>query len=163
MQTTSKSFLTNLRIIYFALIGTMALFALVSFYLTVSGSVEVNADAKFVLMMRYVLFAVTPAAIGVGYVAFKQILSGATRLPSLKEKLMRYQVAVLVRSASLEIPGLFASVITLITGELSFLLFTSIILMLFLMLIPGVGAIVQDLALSRKESAVLENPDSILK
>ena len=153
MQTTSKSFLTTLRIIYFAL---------VSFFLTVSGNVEVNTDAEFVLMMRYVLFAVTPVAIGAGYFAFKHTLTSASSLTSLKEKLLRYQVAVFMRSASLEIPGMLAAVITLITGELSFLLFTSVILMLFLMLIPGVGTIVQDLTLSRKESAILENPDSIL-
>ena len=162
MHTTSKSYLSTLRIIYLALVASMTLFGVVSFFLTVTDSIEVNADADFVLMMRYILFAVTPAALGGGYFVFKNTLSGAVGLPSLKEKLMKYQVAVLVRSASLEIPGLLAAVAALITGELSFLLFTAIIIVLFIMLLPGINTIVQDLNLSRKETFILEKPDSIL-
>lgn len=163
MNQTSKSYLNTLRIIYFAMMASMILFGLVSFFLISTLIIVRNPDPDIALILRYVLFAVTPVSLSIGYFIFKQYLASTSQITSLKARLFRYQIAVLIRSACLEIPGMLGAACAFITGELSFLLFTAIMIMMFLMLMPGVGAIVQDLGLSQQEKATLENPDSILQ
>lgn len=163
MNQTSKSYLLMLRIIYLAMMGSMTIFAIVTFIIVSSQDNTVNQNPDLTLTMRYILFAVTPIALGIGYFVFKRLISSSIQITSLKSKLFRYQQAVLIRSALLEIPGMVGAAATFITGDLSFLLFTAIMIMMFLMLMPGVGAIVQDLGLSQQEKAILENPDSILQ
>ncbi|MCU0367409.1 MAG: hypothetical protein MUF39_01115 [Cyclobacteriaceae bacterium] len=162
MHLTSKSYLTSLKIIYMAMVSTMTLFTVITLLLVVTESIHVETDEKFATLMRYILIALVPVGIGAGYFVFKQSISTALTLPTLKEKLLRYQVAVLMRAACMEIPGLFAAVATLITGDLSFLLFAALIIVLFLILLPAIGAIVQDLNLSQHEKAILENPNATL-
>ena len=160
MNPTSKSVLTALNMIYFSLIMMMTLFGAVVFFLSISG--EMTQDPEFALILRYLLFALLPIGVGAGYFVFKQRLNTIQSTLSLSEKLMKYQTAVLIRSGCFEMPGLFGSVATLITGDLSFLLFTAIVIVLFLLLRPTVYTITTDLNLSQKERAILENPLSQL-
>ena len=74
---------------------------------------------------------------------------------------MKYQTAVLIRSACFEMPGLVAAVSALITGDNSFLLFTAIVIVLFLLVRPSVYTITSDLNLSQGERNLLENPSSL--
>lgn len=160
MNPTSKSVLTALNMIYFSLIMMMTLFGAVVFFLTLSGTM--TQDPELALMLRYVLFALLPIGLGAGYFIFKQWMNAISPALSLREKLMKYQTAVLIRSGCFEMPGLFGAVATLITGDLSFLLFTAIVIVLFLLLRPTIYTITTDMNLSQKERAILENPSSPL-
>ncbi len=160
MNPTSKSVLTSLNMIYFSLIMMMTLFGAVVFFLTTSG--DITQDPELALILRYVLFALLPIGVGAGYFIFKQWMNTISPALSLREKLMKYQTAVLIRSGCFEMPGLFGAVATLITGDLSFLLFTAIVIILFLLLRPTLYTITTDMNLSQKERAILENPSSPL-
>jgi hypothetical protein len=160
MNPTSKSVLTVLNMIYVSLIMMMTLFGAVVFFITLSG--DMAQDPELALMLRYVIFALLPMGMGAGYFIFKQWMNTISPTLSLREKLMKYQTAVLIRSGCFEMPGLFGAVATLITGDLSFLLFTAIILVLFILLRPTVYSITTDMNLSQKERAILENPSSPL-
>ena len=160
MNPTSKSVLTSLNMIYFSLIMMMTLFGAVVFFLTTSG--DITQDPELALILRYVLFALLPIGVGAGYFIFKQWMNTIGTALSLREKLMKYQTAVLIRSGCFEMPGLFGAVATLITGDLSFLLFTAIVIVLFLLLRPTLYTITTDMNLSQKERATLENPSSLL-
>ncbi|MBA4057310.1 MAG: hypothetical protein C0490_21530, partial [Marivirga sp.] len=70
--------------------------------------------------------------------------------------------AILIRSAILEFPGLFASVICILTGSLLPMMGVAVILIIFFLLRPSIRGITQDLNLSNQEKATLENPSSIL-
>jgi hypothetical protein len=160
MNPTSKSVLTGLNMIYFSLISMMGLFALVVLYITTSG--DITSDPEMTLLLRYVLFALLPIGLGVGYFVFKQLMQAIKPTLSLREKLMKYQTAVLIRSGCFEMPGLFGAVAALITGDLSFLLFTAIVIVLFWLLRPTIYTITTDMGLSQRERNILENPSSLL-
>ena len=160
MNPTSKSVLTGLNMIYFSLITMMGLFALVVLYITASG--DITPDPDMTLLLRYVLFALLPIGLGAGYFIFKQWMLAIKTTLSLREKLMKYQTAVLIRSGCFEMPGLFGAVAAMITGDISFLLFTAIVIVLFLMLRPTIYTITTDMSLSQKERNILENPSSPL-
>ena len=160
MNPTSKSVVSALNMIYFSLIMMMTLFGAVVFFLTTSG--DITQDPELALILRYVLFVLLPIGVGAGYFIFKQWMNTISTALSLREKLMKYQTAVLIRSGCFEMPGLFGAVATLITGDLSFLLFTAIVIILFLLLRPTLYTITTDMNLSQKERAILENPSSPL-
>lgn len=160
MNPTSKSVLTALNMIYFSLITMMGLFALVVLYITASG--DITPDPELTLIFRYVLFALLPIGLGAGYYIFKQWMQAITPTLSLREKLVKYQTAILIRSGCFEMPGLFGAVAALITGDISFLLFTAIVIVLFLLLRPSIYTITTDMNLTQRERTMLENPTSPL-
>jgi membrane protein implicated in regulation of membrane protease activity len=75
---------------------------------------------------------------------------------------VKYQTAILIRSGCFEMPGLFGAVAALITGDISFLLFTAIVIVLFLLLRPSIYTITTDMNLTQRERTLLENPTSPL-
>lgn len=160
--TTSKSFLTSLNIIYFALVFAMASFGVVVLFLNYSGNVTAEVDVEFALILRYILIALLPVSLGAGYFLFKQLTSSIDTSLSLKEKLFKYQTAVLIRSASFEFAGMLGCVCALITADSSFLLFTGIIIVMFFLFRPTVYSITTDLNLSQTDRLILENPQSPL-
>lgn len=162
MATTTKSLLTGLNIIYFSLVFIMTAFGLIVLYLNYSGGIEAEVDAEFATMLRYLLIALLPTSLGAGYFIFKKITSSiATSLP-LKDKLFKYQNALLIRSACFEFAGMLGCVFALITADNSFLLFTGIIIAMFFLFRPTVYSITTDLTLSQTDRLVLENPQSPL-
>jgi hypothetical protein len=140
----------------------MASFGLIVLYLNYTGSLVTEADPDLALLLRYVLFALLPIGIGMGYFIFKQTLAPINASMTLKEKLFKYQTALLIRSACFELPGLMGSVAALITGDNSFLLFTAIVVVLFLLVRPTLYTLTSDLNLSASERSILENPSAPL-
>jgi hypothetical protein len=159
---TSKSTLTAMNMIYFSLVSIMTFFGLIVLLLNYTGGINTGMDKDFALMLRYILFALLPGGMAAGYFIFKQSLASVNQNLSLKDKLVKYQTALLIRSACLELPGLFGAVAALITGDNSFLLFTAIIIVLFFLFRPTVYSITNDLNLSQGERTILENPQSPL-
>jgi hypothetical protein len=160
MQATSKTLLTGLNLIYFSLVFVMTTFGLIVLYLNYTGGMEVEVDVEFAHMLRYILIALLPVSLGAGYFIFKQITSSIQSSLSLKEKLIKYQTAVLIRSACFEFAGMLGGVFALITTDNSFLLFTGIIIAMFFLFRPTVYSITTDLNLSQSDRLILENPQS---
>ncbi len=157
---TSKSLLTGLNLIYFSLVFVMTTFGLIVLYLNYTGGMEVEVDVEFAHMLRYILIALLPVSLGAGYFIFKKITSSIQSSLSLKEKLIKYQTAVLIRSACFEFAGMLGCVFALITTDNSFLLFTGIIIAMFFLFRPTIYSITTDLNLSQSDRLILENPQS---
>jgi len=155
---TSKTVLTALTMIYFSLVMVVTAFGLVVLFLNYSGGISGNKDVEFAQLFRYVLFAVLPLGLMTGYFVFKRTIATISSTASLKEKLMKYQQALLFRSACFELPGLLGSVAALLTGDNSFLLFTALVVIMFFLVRPTVYSITTDLTLSSQERDNLENP-----
>jgi len=130
-----------------------AVFVYVRIY---TGQEMAPVDAAFESLLRMVVIATVPVGMSISYVAFKAVLKGITKELSLAEKLQRYQGAVLIRAAGLEMPGMFAAVVAFITSNVSFLLFTAVIVVLFLLFRPSINAITNDLQLTTLERSELE-------
>lgn len=127
-------------------------------YVWISTSQEIIAvDAGFESLLRIITIATVPAGLGIGYMGFKTVIKGITPNMPLVTKLQRYQSAVIVRGAGFEMPGMFAAVAAFITGHVSFLLFTAVIVVLFLLFRPTLAAITHDLQLTATERSNLEN------
>ncbi len=159
---TSKSLLTGLNLIYFSLVFVMTAFGLIVLFLNNTGEAVAEADPEFALMLRYILIALLPVSLGAGYFIFKQQTGSIESSLSLKEKLFKYQAAVLIRSACFEFAGMLGCVFAMITADSSFLLFTGIIIAMFFLFRPTVYSITTDLNLSQADRLVLENPQSPL-
>jgi len=160
MNPTSKSVLSGINIIYFAQMMMIVLFSAVVFYLNTTGNIA--SDPELALIMRYVLCVVLPIGIGAGYFIFKQFMSAIKPTLSLREKMGKYQTAVLIRAACFELPGLLGAVAVMMTGDISLLLFTGIIIVLFAMVRPSIYTITTDMNLTQAERTTLENPSSPL-
>ncbi len=161
-QSTSKSVVNALTMIYFSLVMVMAAFGLIVLYLNYTGGISTDADPAFAQLLRYILFAVLPIGLLSGYFIFKKIIATIPSTTSLKGKLGYYQNAVLIRSACFELPGIVGGVAALITGDNSFLLFTALVVVMFFLVRPTVYTITADLNLTSQERAILENPSAPL-
>lgn len=160
-RPTSGSVIKTINIVYLSIVLVMVMFSLFVFYQNSGNEVE-SADMEFATMLRYVLFVFAPMGVIAGYFIFRKLTSAIPPSASLREKLFRYQTAMLIRSACLEVPGLIGAVFAFISKDNSFLLITAIIVVLFGLLRPTVYGITSDLNLSPTEASQLNNPDSPL-
>mgnify|MGYP007097579769 FL=1 len=147
----------TLNLVYFSLVVVMTGFATFVYVWISTGQKITPVDAEFESLLRIITIATVPAGMGISYVAFKTVIKGIPPEMPLATKLHRYQSAVIVRGAGFEIPGMFAAVASFITGNVSFLLFTAVIVVLFLLFRPTIAAITNDLQLTATERSNLEN------
>lgn len=147
----------TLNLVYFSLVVVMTGFATFVYVWISTGQKITPVDAEFESLLRIITIATVPAGMGISYVAFKTVIKGIPAEMPLASKLHRYQSAVIVRGAGFEIPGMFAAVASFITGNVSFLLFTAVIVVLFLLFRPTIAAITNDLQLTATERSNLEN------
>lgn len=147
----------TLNLVYFSLVVVMTGFATFVYVWISTGQKITPVDAEFESLLRIITIATVPAGMGISYVAFKTVIKGIPPEMPLATKLHRYQSAVIVRGAGFEIPGTFAAVASFITGNVSFLLFTAVIVVLFLLFRPTIAAITNDLQLTATERSDLEN------
>lgn len=155
-----KNFLTTLTIIYFAPGIAMLLFGGVVYLLHLQGRLEVTEiDPN---LLRYIMYALTPAGVVAGHFVFKKQLSDLDQELPFRQKMSKFQAAMLIRSALIEVPGLLGAVFAKITDDMTFLFFIGITAVLFVYWRPTRESIAEDLQLSEKERMVLSDPDGIL-
>lgn len=156
MTPSVKQILITLNLVYFALPIVMTGFALFVFVRIYTGQEMPPVDAEFESLLRIIVIATVPVGMSIGYIAFKSVFKGIKPELLLATKLQRYQSAVLIRAAGFEMPGMFAAVVAFITNNTSFLLFTAVIVVLFLLFRPTISAITNDLQLTAQERMSLE-------
>ena len=154
---TSKQYLFQLNLIYGAQAFFMLVFGAVAFVVSQSAQ---PLEESFSRLLLYVLVAVVITSLTAAYFVFNLMIQRISNGIALKSKLQKYLTALLVRSALLEFPGLFASVVTILTGSQLPLIAVLFILIVFFLLRPSSGQISQDLNLSQSEKGMLEDPGS---
>ena len=157
-QLTSKQYLFQLNLIYGAQVFFMLAFAVAAFVISQS----TQPDLRFATLLIYVLGAILIAALSGAHFIFNMMIKRIEPNFSLRTKLQKYLTASLVRSALLEFPGLFGSVVCILTGTQLPLMAVLFILIVFVMLRPSAAQIIRDLNLSPTEKVSLENPQSTL-
>jgi hypothetical protein len=159
---TSKQYLSQLNLIYFAQAGVLLVFAAVVFGLVYSGSVMVTAEQSQTQMLSYLLIAVVVAGFSASYFIYRFQLSKIDKSLELKKKMPKFIGVLLIRSACMELPGLLACVVFFMTGNYYLLFIPVFTALVFFLLRPTTTTIAEDLALNEKEKAQLNNPDAII-
>lgn len=158
-QTTSKQYLLQLQLIYGTQAMTLLVFGIVAYFISSSKESQ-TVQSENILV--YILAGIVIISLSAAHFVFNLLIRKIDNKISLKSKLQKYQSAMLIRSAVLEFPGLFAGVVCILSGNLLPLMGVAIILIVFFLLRPSIGGIIQDLNLSTSEKIVLENPAGIL-
>jgi hypothetical protein len=160
-EIKSKEYFRTINLIYFAQLIAMTLLAIISYYLIQEGNMGAENNS-LALSFQKVIMIVIPLCLGAGYLLFRIFLRGIRPEMPLRFKMKKYFVANLIRSAFLEIPGLFVSAAALITAHTLFLVIVPLILVLFFLFRPTRSVIAQELNLGIDERAKLADPEAII-
>jgi hypothetical protein len=95
-------------------------------------------------------------------IVFKKMLNELQENDALNTKMSNYRSFLIIKYALLEGPALFAIIVTFITGNLFFLLYAGIMVLLLLYSRPKVQSAITDLRLNQQEMAIVEDPDGII-
>lgn len=158
-KITTKIFLVEITLIYSSLAMSTLIFTGVSYF--IASNAETTTDGTLSELFTILIPTLLIAGLFTGYFIFKLFMKRAAQLPTLKDKLISYKKALLIRSACLEVPAMFSGVAAIINGELIFLYVPAAILFIFFALRPTAAIIISDLEL-HSEKALLENPNAVL-
>ncbi len=160
-KINSKEYFRNLNLIYLGQLSAMTLLALVAYYQIEKGNVG-PGNNELAITFQKIIMVLVPVSLATGYVLFRFLLKSVHPEIPLVYKMKKYFSANLIRSAFLEIPGLFVSVAAMITAHSLFLIIVPLILIIFLLFRPTRSVIAQELNLSIDERAQLEDPKAII-
>ena len=152
---SKNNFLQKFTLIYFAMIATITFFGLAVYFLCQNGMAG-STDDHFVKQLSDALAIVVPLFFIAAHFVFRSMVKRINLSLDLEQKLVGYGVALLVRSAFLEVPGLLISVMALLTGRVSVLLLLPLVVITFIVLRPKAVSIASDLNLSIQEKESLE-------
>jgi hypothetical protein len=119
-------------------------------------------DNEQTQIFQYVLLAMLVVGLTASQMIPKMLIGKIDPSLPLKNKMPKYLSAVILRSACLELPGLFACVVTFITGETYLLLLVPLLLILFYVYRPTTNSIAEELNLTHEEKIQLEDPNAII-
>jgi hypothetical protein len=156
---TTKQYFLTLNLTYYLQALSVLFFSLVVYYLLTQ---RVDAPSGDVRMWSYVVPAILIFSLVIAYFIFRLMVGRIKPDISLTKKMPVYARAVFVRSALLELPGFLAAIAAYITAQLYFVGGSILIFALFFILKPTKNTIANDLNLSTKERALLENDGAII-
>lgn len=156
MKSDLQKLIQTQSIIYGAQMMMLTLFGGVVYYLIKSGSLG-NADYSLAITFQTILMFLIPLSLAAAYFVFKSLVSKIDPTLKLEQKLRKYFALVLVRSALLELPGMFCCVAALITVDELFLVGVPAILLVFALTRPSVTNLSADLQLKPAETRQLES------
>jgi hypothetical protein len=155
---TSKQYFFTLNIAYYMQAFAVFFFALVAWFLISQEREPISNDRMWMVVVPIIMIISLSGA----YFIFRLLLGKIDKSLPLTQKMPKYAQALIVRSALLELPGLFAGIAAYMSGQLMHLAGAMVIFMIFMLLRPTRDNIAQDLQLSPKERAELDKDDSVI-
>jgi hypothetical protein len=161
LPQTPAIFLRTITLIHLALAAGQVLFGVV--VLSINDRIIINVrDMHDPMVYLVPLLAVT--CFFLSNFLFKKALSSAIKPEStLRQKLMYYQTALIIRLALLEGPSLFGIVAFFLTGSLFFLLISAFLVCYFSYIRPTKDNIEEVLELSYEEKELFSRRDEYLQ
>ncbi len=157
-QVTTRFYLSTLRILSVAMAGSILIFTTTIVILQLE---ETQTIEEHTIIYRYIPYFFSFISIPISTLLFKNTIGKRTG-NSLKEKLIAYRSAHILRVALLEAPGLLAGAMFSISGDWIALIPAPIALLFILLNIPTSDRIIQELELEGNEASLLRDPDSVL-
>lgn len=158
---SSRDFFRRISLIYFAQMIMLVVFAGVGYFLIEGGSLGEPNNELAVLLQKIIIVAV-PVSMAAAYFVFRFATRNIPPQSTLSQKMNKYFVAVIIRSALLEVPGLLVVVAAIATAQSLLLIIIPVILFVFALLRPTPSAAAQDLELSPEEREQVENPEAAI-
>lgn len=156
----SSTYILTLRIIYYAQLASLLAFSVIVFFLLNNAATPVDKDLAATL--QYPLSAFFIAGLAASQLIPRYILKKIDPAFSLKQKMTKYTATVIIRGACMEVPGLFACVVAMLTGQIYYLLVIPLLLIMFLLYLPSQAGIISDLNLTPTERAQVEDPNAVI-
>lgn len=144
-----STYLRSLNIIYLAQVGMLLAFSLVVFFLNSAGSIPANKEMASVL--QYPLIIVFIGCLAAGRFVPYRLINQIDPSRELSYKISKYVGVVIIRGACLEVPGIFACVVSFLSGRSYYLLVIPFLLIIFLLYRPSTSSIANELNLSADE------------
>jgi hypothetical protein len=160
-QITSKQYFQTVTLVYWIQAFSLLLFSSVIYFLIVSGS-KSSAPATNAAGWSFALPVVLLIALASSYFLFRYMVKGISPKLRLQEKMPKYASAILIRSALIQLPGLFAALVAFMTFEVYYLGGSLMMVLVFLVLRPSKQTAAEDLQLSQKERTQLDNPVAVI-
>lgn len=158
----SKEYFKALKIVHFALLAGMVVFALISVFLNLTGTFS-NENEFFKEFFIYIIPLFVLVGIVVSNVMFKKGLKQAKDKNNLLEKMNFYRSALITRYAPLEGSAMFAIIAYLLSGDLIILGLAIIVIFIFLFIRPTAEKAGNDLELDYTEKQILNGPNGMIE
>lgn len=152
MQAQPVSNFKSLSVLHVSLLTGQLVFGAIAYYMQYTGSMgmtHLGVELKYILIGLAVFGCAMIAVAFAMYNKKVRELNGGNK--SVREKLVAYRAANLIRWAMLETPVLLAIVAFLLTGNINFLIIAGVVLLLFLMTRPTINKAATELNMSREE------------
>ncbi|WP_420602624.1 hypothetical protein [Flagellimonas sp.] len=147
---TPERFIRTLSIIHLGLIAGPLVFGLIVYFNSQSTHINFsNTDDMFLIVIP--IFALS--SIFLGNFIFGQSIKNIARTSSLRQKLVRFQTASIIRYALVEAAAFFGIIAYYMTGNLVFMLISAILILYFFMLRPTREKIIRTLNLTGSDKA----------
>jgi hypothetical protein len=156
---TAKQYFFTLNLTYYLQAFSVAIFSCVVVFLI---SQRTDAPTENVKMWHYIVPTLTIISLIIAYFVFKMMVDNIKPSQPLREKMPVYGRAILVRSALLELPGFLAAIAAYLSAQNYFIGASVMIFVIFLILRPTKNGIANDLKLSQKERALLDDDTAII-
>ena len=159
-QITSRQYFQTVTIVYWTQAFSLLLFSSVIYFLIISGnkSNAPAADAGWSFALPVVLLI----ALASSYFLFRYMVKNINPKMRLQDKMPKYASAILIRSALVQLPGLFAAIVAYMSFEVYYLGGSLMMVLVFLVLRPSKQSAAEDLQLSNKERALLDDPNAVV-
>jgi hypothetical protein len=112
--------------------------------------------------LTYVLVAIVVVGYAASFIIYRQMLGRIDKTSELKKKMSGFLAALLVRSACIEVPALFAAIVMFMTAKLYLFAIPVFTFIVFYLMRPTTSTIAEDLQLSQKEKSMLDDPNGVV-
>jgi hypothetical protein len=154
LQQPPKTMLKTIPLIHLGLLGGQVLFAITVLAITPSGKFSINTpNDPYLIAVPIMAIACFTAST----VLYRQLLTTAISKPTVQQKIVAYQTAMIIRLALLEGPSLFGIVVYQLTANLLYLAISGIIILFFIIIRPTRDKIATDLNLDYQDKAELDS------
>ncbi|HRX13220.1 MAG TPA: hypothetical protein P5210_16270 [Draconibacterium sp.] len=160
-KMTSNDYFKSVQIIHLALIAGVVILGIFTFSFHTSG-LEMDGGKELNFALIYVVPVFSIAGIIASNVVFKQRLKDCIARPNLKEKLNCYRSALIVKFSFIEGSSFFALIAFLLTGDLLYLGFAALLLIVFITYTPSKEKSIVDLELTQAEKQIIFDADAII-
>lgn len=160
-KMTSKEFFRSIQIIHFALMSGVIMLGIFSFYFHYSG-LEMEDGKELNSGLIYVVPVFAIAGIVASNLVFKQKLNDCRAKSILKDKMTNYRSALIIKFALIEGCSFFALIAYLLTGNLIYLGFAGLLLIVLITYWPSKEKTIIDLELTHSEQQQIYDPVAII-
>lgn len=157
MPQNFAQYFRSLQILFFALLAGQILVTITLFTVyepSTSGEFSDEETLRFIFPLLVIMLA------GLAFFLYRKKLESARAQPTLKEKLMDYRVAGVLKWAPIESATLISVVLFFISGKQYYLYAAIAIIAIFATQFPSRQRLVNELDLSASEQMTLDDPNA---